>query len=45
MSHDGKQAEKERSKWCMNVQYLVWRKVWQAECMSKWRTEPEFVDW
>jgi len=31
MSHDGKQADEEQLQWCMNVQVLVWRKVWQVE--------------
>jgi hypothetical protein len=44
MSHDGKQAEEEQLQWCMNLQFLVWRKFWQVEHLSEPRTEPEFVD-
>jgi len=44
VSHDGKQADEEQLQWCMNVQFLVWRKVWQVEYLSTSRTEPEFVD-
>ena len=35
MSHDGKQADEEKLQWCMNVHFLVWRKVWQVEYLSK----------
>jgi len=45
MSHDGKQADKEQLQWGMNVQFLVCRKVWQVEYLSKSRTVPEFTKW